>query len=182
MVPVAIAFLRAINVGGRTVKMERLRELFTELGLREVETFIASGNVIFRHDDEPPAEIEAHIEAQLLAGLGYAVETFVRTGEELRAVVAFDPFPGEATEGATLSVSFLRGAPSPEEAAAVEALSTPTDLFRVHGREFYWLCRTRVSDSTVTGKMFGQALKGPSTMRNLTTVRRLVAKYCGDKG
>ena len=57
-----VAFLRAINVGGHTVKMDRLRALFAELGHGGVETFIASGNVIFE-----AAGGEAALEAALVS-------------------------------------------------------------------------------------------------------------------
>ena len=74
-----IAFLRAINVGGRTVKMDRLRGLFEQVGYADVETFIASGNVIFRSPAEDTQALERQIEAHLAASLGYEVAAFVRT-------------------------------------------------------------------------------------------------------
>ena len=63
--PRVIAFLRAINVGGRTVKMDRLRGLFADAGFRNVETFIASANVIFDSPGKTTAGIERKIEAGL---------------------------------------------------------------------------------------------------------------------
>lgn len=63
--PRYVAFLRAINVGGRTVKMDRLREIFESLGLGDVETFIASGNVIFRSRSTKPQALEKKIERSL---------------------------------------------------------------------------------------------------------------------
>src|SRR6476620_4469524 len=74
-----IAFLRAINVGGHTVKMEVLRRLFEELGFENVETFIASGNVIFDAPDDDQGALEKQIEGQLRTSLGYEVATFVRS-------------------------------------------------------------------------------------------------------
>ena len=64
-----IAFLRAINVGGHNVKMESLRALFEQLGFDAVETFIASGNVVFETDAAPDTALEAAIEAHLKAAL-----------------------------------------------------------------------------------------------------------------
>jgi len=51
--PRYVALLRGINLGGHTVKMDRLKKLFEELGLKNVETFIASGNVIFESAHGP---------------------------------------------------------------------------------------------------------------------------------
>ncbi len=134
--PRHIAFLRAINVGGHTVKMERLRELFASLGLANVETFIASGNVIFESSARKAAAIERTIETGLRDALGFEVATFIRTPAELVAVAERQPFPASQFEGAAaFNIGFLR---EPLEAAAegkLMALRTAVDDFRVHGRE-----------------------------------------------
>jgi Protein of unknown function (DUF1697) len=74
-----IAFLRAINVGGgRTVKMQSLRQVFESLGFSRVTTFIASGNVVFETTTKKTKALERKIERALKAVLGYEVRTFVR--------------------------------------------------------------------------------------------------------
>jgi uncharacterized protein (DUF1697 family) len=173
--PKYVALLRAINVGGHVVKMDRLRALFEALGFASVETFIASGNVIFDSPSKSAKALERKIEAHLREALGYEVATFVRSTRELAEVARHAPFGG-AEEG-TLYVCFLREAPGPDAVAKVMALATPVDEFRVSGREVYWLCRTRISDSAVSGPALAKALGSESTMRNSTTVRRLAAKY-----
>src|SRR5687768_4657369 len=112
--PRYIAFLRAINVGGHTVKMDRLRQLFEELGFANVETFIASGNVIFETRSTKMPALEKKIERHLHAALGYEVTTFIRTPAELTAVAALQPFaPGDlAAPDHTAYVIFLAAAPS----------------------------------------------------------------------
>jgi uncharacterized protein (DUF1697 family) len=174
-----VAFLRAINVGGHTVKMERLRALFEELGFEDVETFIASGNVVFQCPSTDAADLERRIEAHLKAALGYAVATFLRTPREIGAAAAHQPFesPDPLAEGHALSVGFTRSAPGAEAREKVLALQTGTDEFAVHGREVYWLCRGRVSESKVTGARIEKALGLPATVRNVTTVRKLALKY-----
>ncbi|GAA4846113.1 DUF1697 domain-containing protein [Kitasatospora terrestris] len=103
-----IAFLRAINVGGRTVKMERLRELFTELGLDGVRTYIQSGNVFFSTAETDRAALTARIEAHLAEALGYAVPVMLRTVDEVAEVVDLDPFAAvEVTPDLRLCVLFL---------------------------------------------------------------------------
>ncbi len=105
-----IAFLRAINVGGHTVTMDRLRRLFGKMGFRGVETFIASGNVVF---DAPgsTATAEKTIEAALGKALGYDVATFVRTPAELAAVTAYEAFDAaDVARSRTQCVGFLGGA------------------------------------------------------------------------
>lgn len=172
-----VAFLRAINVGKRIVKMDVLRTLFEGMGFGEVETFIASGNVIFTAPAQDRRALETRIEGELKKGLGYEVETFVRTPAELRAITEYRPF-GDDADGHTMYVNFIYE-PLPADAVErLEALRTEVDEFHVHGREFYWLARKKISESLVTGPMMAKAIgKVPSTNRNITTVQKLAAKY-----
>ena len=86
-----VALLRAINVGGHAVKMAVLRGHFESLGFSNVETFIASGNVIF-DSRARPAALQKMIEARLQESLGYEVATFIRTTAEVEAVSKYQPF------------------------------------------------------------------------------------------
>lgn len=174
---VYIAFLRAINVGGHTVKMDHLRGLFEALGYGDVETFIASGNVIFRSPTEDTRALGQQIETHLRASLGYEVATFVRTTAELASVAGYQPFAQEEIESNTLYIGFLQTPPGSEALRKLAALQTPLDEFRVNGRELYWLCRTTISQSKVSGAQIERALGMATTLRNVTTVKKLAAKY-----
>src|SRR5450631_163899 len=90
--PCCVAFLRAVNVGGRTVKMDALRAAFEGLALTRIETFIASGNVIFDSRARDLAALERKIEAQLLASFGFEIDAFVRRLDEVAAVAAHPAF------------------------------------------------------------------------------------------
>jgi len=171
-----IAFLRAINVGGHTVKMDRLRDLFEALGLKEVETFIASGNVIFDSPAKDARKLELKIESHLKESLGYAVSTFLRTPAEVARAAAYQPFP-KAPDDSTLFVGFLAASPSAEVCEKVVGCCTAIDEFHVSEREVYWLCHKRFSDSPFSGAKLEKALGMPTTLRNLTTVRKLAQKY-----
>ena len=133
-----IALLRAINVGGHTVSMERLRGLFTELGYKNVRTLIASGNVVFDAGSKKPTALEAAIEKHLGKSLGYGVSTFVRTHEEIAAVVDHEPYPRSVIDKAhALWIGFLKEAPGADAARKLAALRCATDDFCVHGREVF---------------------------------------------
>jgi uncharacterized protein (DUF1697 family) len=177
--PIYCAFLRAINVGGHTVKMEQLRALFAELGYQHVTTVVASGNVIFSTPNpDGPAVAEA-IAAHLHAALGYAVDTFVRSAAEVQAIAAYAPFPAEemGAVGASLYIAFLAQPPTAAQQAQVLALQTPTDRLHFHARELYWLCRTKMSESPLFAKTPLEKRAGVSlTVRNSTTVRKVAAK------
>ncbi|HTN81195.1 MAG TPA: DUF1697 domain-containing protein, partial [Acidimicrobiales bacterium] len=107
--PRRIAFLRAINVGGHVVKMEQLRKLFTSFGFKNVQTFIASGNVLFDTKSFSTAKVEDQIEEGLLAELGYEVVSMVRTPDEVHEVVFYPAFALD-----TSVVGFLKHAPEPD--------------------------------------------------------------------
>jgi len=170
-----IAFLRAINVGGHTVKMEVLRGLFTQLGLNGVKTFIASGNVLFETGQEDRTALEAAIEQRLQDRLGYAVATFLRTPAELTDLVHYDPFPqlDVSQAGSRIYVGFLKSQPSPAAVARLAELRSDLDEFQVHRREVYWLCRTLSSESAFSGAVLEKVLEMPATMRNMTTARKI---------
>ncbi|MDQ3930105.1 MAG: DUF1697 domain-containing protein [Chloroflexota bacterium] len=176
--PRLFAFLRAINVGGHTVKMDHLRGLFEELGFSKVETFIASGNVIFESDESGTQALESRIEDHLQAALGYEVATFIRTEAELADIAQYQPFPVEqADTGGSLYIAFLKATTTTQAQHDLMAFRTDIDDFHVHGREVYWLCRTSLSQSTFSGARLEKTLGMPATLRNVTTVQKLAAKY-----
>jgi len=176
-----VAFLRAINVGGHTVTMDRLRTLFEEMGHAGAKTFIASGNVVFDSLRDDVDALETEIERHLERNLGFPVGTFIRSIEEVEAVAGYEPFrkEGDGSGGHTLSVAFLKAVPPDEVAERVVALGTEIDDLHVHGRELYWLRHTRIHESKITGAQLEKVLGGPATMRNVTTVRRLAGKFSG---
>jgi uncharacterized protein (DUF1697 family) len=174
-----IALLRAINVGSHKVKMDRLRKLFESLGLSNVETFIASGNVIFDSPAEDGRTLEKQIEDCLRKSLGFEVATFVRSASELEAIAGYRPFmpPEFSAEGNSLYIAFLSDPPSGEAQQRLMAFRNEVDDFRVHGREVYWLCRKRMSESAFSGALLEKTIGMPTTMRNATTIKKLAAKY-----
>jgi uncharacterized protein (DUF1697 family) len=171
-----VAFLRAINVGGHTVKMDRLRALFEEMRFANVETFIASGNVLFDSSSKSTTAMEARIEGALEKALGYEVATFLRPLASLASVVESHPFDTFERDGHALSIGFLKDVLDADGRARLTALQTGYDEFHVHDRETYWLCHGKLSDSKVWGAPLDKALRTPVTFRNVTTVRKLAAK------
>ena len=161
-------------MGGHVVKMDARRELFSALKLSNVETFIASGNVIFETKAAPDVKLELKIEKHLEAALGYPVGTFVRSIEEIRAISVYKPFP---RDGHVLNVGFVRGDLKTHQVEQVKGFCTDVDDFHVCGREVYWLCQVSQIDSKFHAKKFEKAIEGAVTFRNRNTVVRLAAKY-----
>ncbi|MBK7217224.1 MAG: DUF1697 domain-containing protein [Candidatus Promineofilum sp.] len=168
-----IAFLRAINITGRSLKMGRLRALLAEMGLVNVATFIASGNVLFDAGDAAEA-LEKRIEAHLRDALGFEVATFLRSPAQLAAVAAHQPFAKDQLGAAFgLMVAFLKQEPDPAATARLMAYRRASDDFAIHGREVYWLRRTQQSETNFAGATLERALGMPATVRSITTVRKL---------
>jgi uncharacterized protein (DUF1697 family) len=172
-----IALLRAINIGGHVVKMDYLRRQFESLGLLKVQTYIASGNVIFESGARNPQALEKKITAHLHEVLGYEVATFIRTAAELLEIAEYEPFtaasPAEHT--GSLYIGFATRALDEPARQAVLACHSPVDDFNVRGREIYWLCRVMSSESAFSPGRLERTLGMPLTFRNSTTVRKLAS-------
>ena len=112
-------------------------------GFANVETFIASGNVIFDAPGAKPLELEERIAMELERVLGYPVATFVRSPGDLAKVVRHEPFAAGAFDFTkhALYIGFLGGRPKVNVVRKVVELKTPMDEFHIHGRELYWGAR-----------------------------------------
>ncbi len=180
--PQYFAFLRALNVGGRVIKMDRLAQLFEKLEFTQVETFIASGNVIFQSPNRTAAALEKKIAAHLKQELGYEVATFLRTGPELAAAAAHQPFPAkDAAAAHAIYVGFLPQAPTPAAWKKLQTLATANDSFQQRGKELWWLARQSVADSKLSGNVLEKNLGLPMTLRNVKTLQRLADKYLQER-
>jgi uncharacterized protein (DUF1697 family) len=143
--------------------------------LRNVQTVIASGNVIFEANSQKAAAIENKLARRLEESLGFEVATYVRSMEDLAKIASYVPFPPEP-EGGALYIAFLPGIPSRAAREKLISVATATDKFRFHGRELYWLCLTRFSDSRFSGARLERILGVPVTVRSAVTVRKIAAK------
>lgn len=176
------AFLRGINLGKRRIKMDRLARLFEELEFANIATFIASGNVIFDAEADEK-DLAAAIESHLLQRLGYEVDTFIRSMEELQGIARGHVFEDVDGSGWSLYVIFLKDSAGADVTDVIRNLQTEEDLFEVRGREIYWLRNGRMSDSPISTSDFARALGGSSsTMRTMNTVVRILDKYGEDGG
>lgn len=170
------AFLRSINVGGHTVTMARLRSIVEASGCTEVESMIASGNLIFETRSRSVPRLERTLEAALRAALGYDVETFVRTPAQVAFMAHHHPFDDVdiAAAGHTLFLSMMAAPPPPDALLRLQAFSSEHDSFAVSGREMYWLRRSR--DTRISGVQLERVLGQKMTARNANTVRAVSAR------
>ena len=170
-----VAFLRAVNVGGRRVEMARARTVLEGLGYDEVASFVNSGNLIFSASGRAPA-LEKAIRAALEDEFGMELTTFVRTAAQVRALATDKPF-GAIAQGHTHFVLLPLKELTATQQSAVESLSNEQDEVVVVGRDVHWLIRARSIETSLGPKQWRDALEGmPTTARNTTMVERLVAK------
>lgn len=175
-----VAFLRAVNVGQRRVAMARLREVVEGLGFGDVVTYVNSGNVAFS-TSVAAERLEQSIESVLEAAFGFAVPTFVRSGEDLARITARRPF-GDIGRAETHLVVLLRDEASESTRLAAEALSNDTDRLAVVEREVHWLIAGNVMDSSLTPKQWRTLGEQLTTSRNTTMLTKLVARLAGADG
>ncbi len=173
------AFLKGMNLGNRRLTNEELRAHFEAIGLGEVATFRASGNVVFsapaRRGERALVEL---IERELAALLGYPVATFVRTREEVVAIAAAEPF--DAATRAHLhgkpQVMLLGSAPNATARRKALALAGDEDALALCGRELHWLPAGGVSESALDHAELARLL-GPATVRTMGTIEQIAVRH-----
>jgi uncharacterized protein (DUF1697 family) len=174
--PTVIALLRGVNVGGRFVKMDRLRALFEEMGFSFVRTFIQSGNVLFDGGQtQPSPELSAYIEAELRASLGFEVAVLTLSPQALAAVLAANPFADRAlVDPERLHITLLKDDPTAEAVAKLKPNPASADEYSIIGRAVWILCRNGYGRTVYTNSFFESKLKTAATTRNLETMGALV--------
>jgi uncharacterized protein (DUF1697 family) len=173
-----VAFLRGMNLGGRRIKNEKLKQEFKQLGISDISCFRASGNVIFASEETDEEKLKQRIETGLGESLAYEVPVFLRNAAELEAVSARKPFDTalvSASKG-KLQVAFLPSAPNDKARKQALALASDEDRLAIEGRELYWLPSGGLSESDLDLKTIESAA-GPWTMRTKGTIDQIAAKH-----
>lgn len=159
-----IALLRAVNVGGTgKLPMTELKAMCVAAGYAHVQTYIASGNVVFTSKDKP-AQIKAALEAHLKSYAGKPVGVVVRTAQEMADVLAANPFPN-AAPNRTLAI-FLDEPPPATALADIRGCND--EQLRLGIREIY----VHYGSGMGSSKLVIPAAKS-GTARNMNTVAKL---------
>ena len=148
-----IALLRAVNVGQNVIKMERLRELWSQCGCKNVTTYIQSGNVVFEAEGSPANWSQA-IEQRLAGETRLPVSVILRTPAELKGIIARNPFLRDALK-------------------KLSAVNAGGDQFRLSGKEVYLYCPEGYGRSKLSNAALERALSVKATTRNWNTVNKL---------
>ena len=171
-----ISLLRGINLGGHhKIKMEALRALYESLGLRGVQTFINSGNVIFKSEARGLDALRKRIEKGIEQTFGFQAGVMMRTCSELRDVIARSPFAARrGIEPSKLLVIFLAGDPSQEARKKALSIEADREELRIGGRELYIYYPNGVARPILSVARLEKALETSGTGRNWNTVMKLL--------
>ena len=171
--PVIISLLRAVNVGPNDrMKMDKLRAVYASAGLRDPQTYVQSGNVVFRHSGSL-AGLSARIEDAIAAAFGFRPPVILRTLDEWRAVIDANPFTNPF-EPSKLLVTFLASDPGEEARKRVREIPVAPEELRIQGREIYIYYPNGAGRSKLPVAAIDRALKTPGTARNWNSVLKIL--------
>lgn len=170
-----LALLRGINVGGnRIIKMADLKQMFEDMKFKNVSTYIQSGNVLFDTKEQEPRALQKKIEKALEQALGYSVDIYIRSKEEMKAIVEYDAFKKmNAGEDAKIYVAFLSDLPSEAQVKALEETNNDMDMFHVHKTEMYLVSNRKPGDVFNIDTPVKKILGLKNTSRNWNTTQKL---------
>ncbi len=173
-----IAFLRGINVGGKNIiKMKDLKMHFKNAGLSEVQTYIQSGNILFRSEADEKSLIEL-IEGILQSEFELTVPVIIRTSEELNNILSRLPFSEEevvraekSPDAESLYVALLRHNPSQENIEKLLHYKNENEKCEICGREVYLIFSNSIRNSRLASNL--HKLDASATVRNWKTLLKL---------
>ncbi|HXI86595.1 MAG TPA: DUF1697 domain-containing protein [Parvularculaceae bacterium] len=169
-----ICLLRGVNVlGSSTLPMKELAALFTRLGLKKVETYIQSGNVVFSSPARSAGPLAAKIRRAILDAQGIDPHVIVITQDELEAAARHNPFPKAVREPKTLHLFFLDAEPQDPDIGKLELRRAKRERFALIEKVFYLHTPDGFAESKVRGAI-ERALGVPATARNWRTVTKLI--------
>ena len=183
LMTIYVGFLRAVNVAGHNkLGMDDLRELLVALGMKDVQSLLQSGNLVFQSDIAPTERLEHMLEKAAEQRLGLQTEFLVRTSKELSAVIAGNPFKEEAaTDPSHLLVMFLKSVPDRSKVAALQSAIKGRERIRAKGRQAYIVYPDGIGRSRLTTKVLEEGLDTRGTGRNWNTVLKLDAMARGSR-
>jgi uncharacterized protein (DUF1697 family) len=173
-----ISFLRGVNMTGHnSIKMTDLSELFIKIGLKDAETYIQSGNVVFREIGEIlPSDLTSSIEKAILNRFNYVIPVMNRTRKELADLFASNPFLEEpGFDPSKMAVIFLHDEPSDNQLRKIEDVDYPPDKFEIIGREIYTYCPNGFGKTKIYTNFFEKKMGVTGTARNWKTITTLLS-------
>ena len=169
-----IAFLRGINVGGqKKVPMAELRELLSDAGLKNVQTYIQSGNVIFQSVEENKATLENTIKKAILSHFGFEVPVLALTEKEIQDILDACPFSEEKKENGYYTL--LHSIPGRDLMDETHLINYPNEEFYITNECVYFFSSAGYGTAKCNNNFFERKLKVDATTRNYNTLVKLLS-------
>lgn len=175
--PSHIALLRAVNIAGHNmVRMADLRDFFGALGMKNAQTLLQSGNVVFDGGRRSPASLESLFEREAAKRIALKVGFFVRKAAEWKEVIAGNPFPDAAeSDPSRLAVLCMKRAPDRTHVSNLRKAIKGHERIEVNGRHAYIHYPDGFGRSRLTAQVIEKHLGSSGTARNWNTVLKLGA-------
>ena len=172
-----VALFGSINVGGNRLKMVDLRAAFEAEGFSDVETVVASGNVIFSHPARPTRGLEEKLTLMVDDRFDMSCAALVRSRDELAAAIADNPF-ASTNEDKFVHTMFLDGQPTAEQfgALASDKWIKPNERVALGDRALFIDYGDGAGDSKLTARMIERRLEHKGTARNMRSIARIIDK------
>lgn len=172
-----ISMLRGINVSGKnSIKMDALRELYTKLGFQDAQSYIQSGNVVFKTAETDPQFLQERIKQAISVQFGYDVPVLVIDQLEYAAIIKSNPYLNdESKQGEFMHLTLLAEQPDPEKLAKIDVDAYLPDCFEVLGRTIYLYCPGGYGNTKLNNGFFESKLKIAATTRNWKTSQHLLS-------
>jgi uncharacterized protein (DUF1697 family) len=169
--------LRGINVSGhRLIKMDALKELFVALGCTDIQTYIQSGNIVYRSNINDVNLLSNTIKNAIANQFGFDVPVITLTANELRDISEQNPFLADKQkEEAFLHVTFLSEKPDPALIASLDPQIFAPDVFKIVAKSIYLYCPNGYGNTKLSNTFFENKLKTTATTRNWKTINTLIS-------
>jgi uncharacterized protein (DUF1697 family) len=172
-----ISILRGINVSGqKKILMTELKALYESLKLKDVTTYIQSGNVLFKSEKNlSDLELAAKIEKAIYKKYDFEVPVIIRNKDEIKKIISVNPFlKEENSEAKRLYITFLSQAPAKENIESIQGFDFSPDKFSIIGKEVYLHISNGYGETKLSNNFFEKKLKVNATTRNWNTVQKLL--------
>jgi uncharacterized protein (DUF1697 family) len=169
------AFLRGVNVNGRTMRMTDVRESFISVKAQKVVTVQASGNIIFT-STQSDATLKSLLQDVLSERYGFGVDLFVKSREEIATILAAVPFP-TSTDRHIYAYICEPGFESDLEREFAKVVPIENEKARSSGGYFFWqVPKGSTLDASFSKTLGRKDLKDRFTSRNISTIAKVLAK------
>ena len=168
-----ISFLRGVNVGGKMLSMEKLKVLYTSMNLKNVRTYINSGNIIFT-SNLSEEELTNKIEDKIKKNFGMEVDVMIRTKEELTLLLKTNPYNRKNTEGKYLAIGLFKNKIISQEKESLKKGLSGKEVYNIIGREIFICYPDGQATTKFSGAFIEKTLKTRVTIRNLNTMNKLL--------